>query len=317
MSALSSRKGLLALLAVLVVVLVFRFWPRGPETAPATARGSDARLAARPAGMPPAPSDIPPLAFSRERGEIGGAVVRNVFAFHVPPPADAQARPPAADALSGPRIGRVHRSATPGSDAGSDADRSPRRSRSAPSASSAPARIRSSRSKKAPASSTLAEATFSTADSYSGESAANRSTSPSSGCRPRSPGGSLSFRPTPSAEGTPMIVHRPRPPRALLLAAALALAVGASGCASERAFREAQDYEQLQHWDMAVMAGGVSGTREPEVHDGALPRAAAGGPDPPREGAAATARRGSSTSRRWSSSRASRSTRRTTSPSRS
>ena len=60
-----------------------------------------------------------------------------------------------------------------------------------------------------------------------------------------------------------MTVHRPRPPRALLLAAALALAVGASGCASERAFREAQDYEQLQHWDMAVMAYQKAASLEP------------------------------------------------------
>ncbi len=60
-----------------------------------------------------------------------------------------------------------------------------------------------------------------------------------------------------------MTVHRPRPPRTLLLAAALALAVGASGCASERAFREAQDYEQLQHWDMAVMAYQKAASLEP------------------------------------------------------
>ncbi len=60
-----------------------------------------------------------------------------------------------------------------------------------------------------------------------------------------------------------MTVHRPRPPRILLLAAALALAVGASGCASERAFREAQDYEQLQHWDMAVMAYQKATSLEP------------------------------------------------------
>ncbi|MBK8596355.1 MAG: hypothetical protein IPN83_12395 [Holophagales bacterium] len=51
-----------------------------------------------------------------------------------------------------------------------------------------------------------------------------------------------------------MTVHKPRPPRALLLAAAVALAVVASGCASERAFREAQDHEQMKHWDLAVMA---------------------------------------------------------------
>ena len=51
-----------------------------------------------------------------------------------------------------------------------------------------------------------------------------------------------------------MTVQRPRPPRVLLLAATLALALGAPGCASERAFREARDYEQLEYWDMAVMA---------------------------------------------------------------
>ncbi len=60
-----------------------------------------------------------------------------------------------------------------------------------------------------------------------------------------------------------MTVHRPRPPRILLLAAALALAVGSSGCASERAFREAQDYEQRQHWDMAVMAYQKAASLEP------------------------------------------------------
>ncbi len=60
-----------------------------------------------------------------------------------------------------------------------------------------------------------------------------------------------------------MTVHRPRPPRILLLAAALALAVGASGCASERVFREAQDYEQLQHWDMAVLAYQKAASLEP------------------------------------------------------
>ncbi|HYN44033.1 MAG TPA: secretin N-terminal domain-containing protein [Thermoanaerobaculia bacterium] len=60
-----------------------------------------------------------------------------------------------------------------------------------------------------------------------------------------------------------MTVHRPRPPRSFLLAAALALAVGASGCASERAFREAQNYEQLNHWDMAVMAYQKAASLEP------------------------------------------------------
>ena len=86
MSALSSRKGLLAP-------------PRPPRRRPrrpllAARRGGGARVPAgrrdppRPPGRaarPPAASEIPPLAFHQERGEIGGAVVRNVFSFHVPP----------------------------------------------------------------------------------------------------------------------------------------------------------------------------------------------------------------------------------------
>ena len=60
-----------------------------------------------------------------------------------------------------------------------------------------------------------------------------------------------------------MTIHRPGSLRILLIAAALALAVGAAGCASERAFREAQDYEQLQHWDMAVMAYQKAASLEP------------------------------------------------------
>ena len=94
MSALSSRKGLLALLAVLVVVLVFRFWPRGPEAVPAPPRAAATGPAARPGGTPPAPSEIPPLVFHQERGEIGGAVVRNVFSFHVPPTPTSKPLPP-------------------------------------------------------------------------------------------------------------------------------------------------------------------------------------------------------------------------------
>ena len=51
-----------------------------------------------------------------------------------------------------------------------------------------------------------------------------------------------------------MTTHRPRPPRALLLAAALATALASGGCAAERAYRQAQNHEQRQHWDLAVMA---------------------------------------------------------------
>jgi general secretion pathway protein D len=51
--------------------------------------------------------------------------------------------------------------------------------------------------------------------------------------------------------------------------------VGASGCASERSFREAQDYEQLQHWDMAVMAYQKAASLEPgnKKYESALFRA--------------------------------------------
>ncbi len=51
-----------------------------------------------------------------------------------------------------------------------------------------------------------------------------------------------------------MTFQSTRPPRALLLAAVLATAFVTSGCAAERAFRQAQDHEQRRHWDLAVMA---------------------------------------------------------------
>ena len=60
-----------------------------------------------------------------------------------------------------------------------------------------------------------------------------------------------------------MTVHKPRPPRVLLLAAAVALAVVTSGCASERAFREAQDHEQMKHWDLAVLAYQKAASMDP------------------------------------------------------
>ena len=94
MSGLSSRKGLLALLAVLGGFLVLRFWPRGSEAASAAPRSTTTRVAARPGGTPPASSEIPPLAFVQQRGEIGGAVVRNVFSFHVPPAPTPRPVPP-------------------------------------------------------------------------------------------------------------------------------------------------------------------------------------------------------------------------------
>ena len=51
-----------------------------------------------------------------------------------------------------------------------------------------------------------------------------------------------------------MTVQRPRPPRALLLAATVAAAFALGGCAAERAYRQAQDHENRRHWDLAVMA---------------------------------------------------------------
>jgi general secretion pathway protein D len=60
-----------------------------------------------------------------------------------------------------------------------------------------------------------------------------------------------------------MTTHRPRPPRALLLAVALATAFASGGCAAERAYRQAQDHEQRQHWDLAVMAYQKAATLDP------------------------------------------------------
>ena len=60
-----------------------------------------------------------------------------------------------------------------------------------------------------------------------------------------------------------MTVHRPRPPRALLLAAAVVAALASSGCAAERAYRQAQDHEQRQHWDLAVLAYEKARTLDP------------------------------------------------------
>ena len=95
MSALSSRKSLLALLGVLLVVLVYRYWPAdgaaGAGPAPAIARTG---AASRPGDGPLLPGEIPPLAIGASRGEVGGAVVRNVFAFHVPPTPTPRPLPP-------------------------------------------------------------------------------------------------------------------------------------------------------------------------------------------------------------------------------
>jgi hypothetical protein len=119
MSALSSRRGLLALLGLLVVVLAFRYVGRGGAAAPAPA-GVPAR--ATPSGAAtPAPAEIPEVALGEGRGEIGGAVVRNVFAFHVAPtptprplpPTPTPVPAPGSVAFVGPRLPTPTPTATP------------------------------------------------------------------------------------------------------------------------------------------------------------------------------------------------------------
>ena len=102
MKAFASRRGLLFLLGLLVVVLVLRFWPRGSGDAPAPPRTAAVGTAARPVGSATTPSQIPPLAFRDGRGEIGGSVVRNVFAFHVPPSPTPKPPPPVPTPLPAP-----------------------------------------------------------------------------------------------------------------------------------------------------------------------------------------------------------------------
>lgn len=95
MSALSSRKALLALLGVLLAALVYRYWPGGGTAgAGPSARGARPGAAARTGGETLLPGEIPPLALGTGRGEVGGAVVRNVFAFHVPPTPTPKPLPP-------------------------------------------------------------------------------------------------------------------------------------------------------------------------------------------------------------------------------
>lgn len=93
MSELASRRNLGILLALLSVVAVVRFWPRDDGPAPAAAPAA-ARAAVRPGAPAASPGDIPALALDEGRGEIGGAVTRNVFAFHVPPTPTPRPLPP-------------------------------------------------------------------------------------------------------------------------------------------------------------------------------------------------------------------------------
>lgn len=122
MSALSSRRGLLALLGLLLVVLVFRYWPRESAATPAPRAAAPRGAAAvRPEGETVLPGEIPPLAIGSGRGEVGGAVVRNVFSFHVPPTPTPRPVPPTPTPLPvpgsiefvGPRLPTPTPTATP------------------------------------------------------------------------------------------------------------------------------------------------------------------------------------------------------------
>jgi hypothetical protein len=119
MSLLSSRKGLLGLLGLLLVVAAVRFWPEGETTAPALS-GTVARRGP-PGAAPASPAEIPPLALGQGRGDLDGRVVRNVFAFHVPPTPTPRPLPPTPTPLPvpgsaefiGPRLPTPTPTATP------------------------------------------------------------------------------------------------------------------------------------------------------------------------------------------------------------
>jgi hypothetical protein len=119
MSLLSSRKGLLGLLGLLLVFAAVRFWPEGETTAPAFS-GAVARRGP-PGAAPASPGEIPPLALGRGRGDLDGRVVRNVFAFHVPPTPTPRPLPPTPTPLPvpgsadfiGPRLPTPTPTATP------------------------------------------------------------------------------------------------------------------------------------------------------------------------------------------------------------
>ena len=94
MSPAPPRKGLLLLLGLLAAIAAVRFWPDGATVPSALARPAASASASRPRGTPGAPAEVPELALGQGRGEIGSAVVRNVFAFHVPPTATPKPVPP-------------------------------------------------------------------------------------------------------------------------------------------------------------------------------------------------------------------------------
>ena len=90
-----SRRNVGILLVLLAVVAGIRFWPRG-EAEPAAAPRPGGSAAALRRGRAPATSPVEPPAveLGQGRGEIGGGVVRNIFAFHVPPTPTPRPLPP-------------------------------------------------------------------------------------------------------------------------------------------------------------------------------------------------------------------------------
>lgn len=120
MSALGSRRALLGLLALLVVVAAWRFWPAAEEEVAPVRHGARVRPGRR-GDAPVRASDIPPLALGQGRGEIEGAVVRNVFAYYVPPTPTPKPIPPTPTPLPvlgsrefvGPRLPTPTPTATP------------------------------------------------------------------------------------------------------------------------------------------------------------------------------------------------------------
>jgi hypothetical protein len=119
-STLASRRAILGLLALLAVVAAYRYWPAEEEAAAPVRPG--ARLRPGPRGDAPVrPSDVPALALGQGRGEIEGAVVRNVFAYHVPPTPTPKPLPPTPTPLPvpgsrefiGPRLPTPTPTATP------------------------------------------------------------------------------------------------------------------------------------------------------------------------------------------------------------
>lgn len=122
MSRFANRRGLLALLGlVLLATAAIRYWPgggAGGASAPAAVRSI---LPARPDEAAAGSEGVPALDLGRGRGAMQGEVVRNVFAFHVPPTPTPRPLPPTptpfpvpgSAAFVGPRLPTPTPTATP------------------------------------------------------------------------------------------------------------------------------------------------------------------------------------------------------------